>query len=205
MTGNMILLTIGFAVLGYLSGSIPSAVWITRWVKGVDVRDNGSGHATMTNTIRQAGFLPGFVVLVMDFGKGFLPTWLAVRYAPADWVVVLTAFLVVIGHCWPVFAGFRGGIGMASAQGAMFAAAPLAVPLTLALLITLMLILKHSARAGVISGLAFSPLLWLVGLRGSVMWVALAVGLVITVRYFPDWKRKYKELWLDRDQPAKQG
>jgi len=200
MNGNMILLTIGFAVLGYLSGSIPSAVWITRLVKGVDVRDNGSGHATMTNTIRQAGFLPGFVVLVMDFGKGFLPTWLAVRYVSADWVVVLTAFLVVVGHCWPVFAGFRGGIGMASAQGAMFATAPLAVPLTLALLISLMLILKHSARAGVISGLAFSPLLWLVGLRGSVMWVALAVGLVITVRYFPDWKRKYKELWLDRDQ-----
>ena len=115
---------LGFGILGYLCGSLPFAIWVTRLVKGVDVRDAGSHHATTTNTIRQAGFLPGALVFLLDVGKGFLPTWLALHYAPAAWIAPLTGALVVVGHCWPIFAGFRGGMGMASANGAMMAAFP---------------------------------------------------------------------------------
>jgi acyl phosphate:glycerol-3-phosphate acyltransferase len=71
---QVILYAVGFAFLGYLSGSLPFAVWITRLVKGVDVRDAGSGHATTTNTIRQAGFFPGALVFFLDVAKGFVPT-----------------------------------------------------------------------------------------------------------------------------------
>ena len=103
---------LGFLLLGYLSGSLTPSIWITRLVKGVDVRDAGSGHATTTNTIRQAGFGWGALVLIIDIAKGFLPTWLALTYAPAIWIVPLTAGAAVIGHCWPVFAQFRGGMGL---------------------------------------------------------------------------------------------
>ena len=64
-------------LLGYLLGSLPFALWITRLVKGVDVRDGGSGHVTTTNTIRQAGWFAGALVFALDFGKGFLAVWLA--------------------------------------------------------------------------------------------------------------------------------
>jgi hypothetical protein len=64
------LYALAFALFGYLCGSIPSAVWITRLVKGVDVRTVGSGHATTTNTYRQAGILPAAVVLILDLTKG---------------------------------------------------------------------------------------------------------------------------------------
>jgi len=74
-----LLTTLGFALLGYLCGSLPFAIWITRLFKGVDVREAGSGHATTTNTIRQAEFGPGALVLMLDIAKGFLPTWLALR------------------------------------------------------------------------------------------------------------------------------
>src|SRR5512142_2132383 len=94
-----------FPILGYLSGSLPFSIWITRLVKGVDVRAGGSGHATTTNTIRQAGFGWGALVFVLDVAKGFIPTWLALRYAPAEWIVPVTAGLAVVGHCWPLFAG----------------------------------------------------------------------------------------------------
>ena len=197
---QLILSASGFALLGYLSGSLPFAVWITRLVKGVDVRDAGSGHATATNTIRQAGFLPGALVFVLDVTKGFVPTWLALHYAPAAWIVPLTAALAVIGHCWPVFAGFRGGMGLAPANGSMMAAFPFAILICYALLGLLTLILRHSARASVIAGILFAPLLWLVGLRGTVLWIAGAVGLVITFRFLIDWNRKYRELWLDREK-----
>ncbi len=200
MSSSVLLYALGFAVLGYLSGSLPFSIWITRLVKGVDVRDSGSGHATTTNTFRQAGLVPGALVLILDITKGFLPTWLALRFAPAEWIIPITALLTVVGHCWPLFAGFRGGMGMAAAQGALLAAAPLAVPVCVGFVIILMLILKHSARASVFAGLSFAPLVWLVGLRGIVVWIALGVGLVISVRYLIDWNREYKELWLDREQ-----
>ncbi|MDP2995360.1 MAG: glycerol-3-phosphate acyltransferase [Anaerolineales bacterium] len=197
---QVILYAIGFGLLGYISGSLPFAIWITRLVKGVDVRDAGSGHATTTNTIRQAGFLPGALVFVLDVAKGFGPTWLALHYAPAAWIVPLTAALAVIGHCWPVFAGFRGGMGLATANGGMMAAAPIAILICYGLLIALTLLIRHSARASVLAGILFAPLLWLAGLRGPVLWIGAAVGVVIAFRFLIDWNRKYRELWLDREK-----
>jgi len=197
---QVILYAIGFGLLGYLSGSLPFAIWVTHLVKGVDVREAGSGHATTTNTIRQAGFLPGALVFILDVAKGFAPTWLALHYAPAAWIAPLTAALAVIGHCWPVFAGFRGGMGLATANGGMMAAAPVAILICYGLLIALTLILRHSARASVLAGVLFAPLLWLVGLRDPVFWIAAAVGVVISCRFLIDWNRKYRELWLDRER-----
>jgi acyl phosphate:glycerol-3-phosphate acyltransferase len=195
-----ILYALGFGILGYLCGSLPFAVWITRLVKGVDVRAAGSGHATATNTIRQAGFLPGAAVLVLDVSKGFGPTWLALHFAPAGWMAALTAVLAVIGHCWPLFAGFRGGMGLATANGGMTAAFLPAILLGYALLGLLTLILRHSARASVAAGLLFAPLLWAIGLRGTVLEIAAAVGIVVALRFTIDWNRQYREVWLDREK-----
>jgi acyl phosphate:glycerol-3-phosphate acyltransferase len=191
---------VGFGMLGYGCGSLPFAVWITRLVKGVDVREAGSGHATTTNTIRQAGIVPGALVFILDVAKGFTPTWLALHFAPAAWIAPLTAALAVIGHCWPVFAGFRGGMGLAPANGGMLAAFPFAIFITYALLGLLTLALRHSARASVITGILIAPLFWLIGLRGPLLWIAAAVGLVVAVRFLIDWNRKYRELWLDREK-----
>jgi len=190
---------LGFILLGYLSGSMTPSIWVTRLVKGVDVRDSGSGHATTTNTIRQAGFGWGALVLVGDIAKGYIPTWLALEFAPAIWIVPLTAAAAVIGHCWPVFAGFRGGMGLASTGGAILVAEPLAFLFGIAILITLVLIIKHSARASVFTGLILAPAYWLLGLRGIEFWIAIAVGAVIAFRFLIDWNRQYRELWLDRE------
>jgi len=200
------LLTLLFPLLGYLSGSLPFAIWITRLVKGVDVRDAGSGHATTTNTIRQAGFGWGALVLVLDIAKGFLPVWLALqvgRDAIPPYIVPLTAALAVAGHCWPLFAQFRGGMGLATAGGALLALSPLAFVLCLGLLILLTLTVRHSARASVFTGVLIAPMLWLFNQRGPVFWAAVGVGLVIAFRFLIDWNRKYRELWLDREQQNK--
>ena len=196
----VILYTLGFGVLGYLCGSLPFAVWVTRLVKGVDVRAAGSGHATTTNTIRQAGLLPGAAVFILDVSKGFAPTWLALHYAPAAWIAALTAALTVVGHCWPLFADFRGGMGLAPANGGMMAAFPFAILITYAVVGLLTLILHHSARASLITGLLFAPLLWAIGLRGPVLWIAGAVGLVVAMRFLIDWNRQYRGPWLDREK-----
>jgi len=196
----IILYALAFGLLGYLCGSLPFAVWITRLIKGVDVRAAGSGHATATNTLRQAGFFPGAAVFILDVAKGFAPTWLALHYAPAAWIAALTAALAVVGHCWPLFAGFRGGMGLAPANGGMMAAFPFAILITYAMLGLLTLLLRHSARASVLAGILIAPVLWLIGLRGPVLGIAAAVGLVVALRFLIDWNRKYRELWLDREK-----
>lgn len=192
--------TLGFILLGYLSGSMTPSIWVTRLVKGVDVRDAGSGHATTTNTIRQAGFGWGALVLFIDIAKGFIPIWLALAYAPAIWIVPLTAGAAVIGHCWPVFVGFRGGMGLACAGGSLLAAEPLTMLAGLGILITLLLTIRHGARASVFTGILMAPVFWLFNLRGIEFWIAITVGIVIAFRFLIDWNRQYRELWLDREK-----
>lgn len=200
MMANPIVSALAFLALGYLSGSLTPSIWITRLVRGVDVRDAGSGHATTTNTIRQAGFGWGGLVLVIDIAKGFLPTWLALQFAPGMWIVPLTAAAVVIGHCWPVFAGFRGGMGLACAGGCLLAANPLAFLVGLAILITLTLTIRHGARASVFTSILMAPVFWFLGFRVIEFWIAVSVGLVLAFRFLIDWNRQYRELWLDREQ-----
>ena len=182
------------------------SVWITRRVKGVDLRDTGSGHATTTNTIRQAGFGWGALVFVLDFLKGYIPTYLAVharQEALLPYIIVLTAALAVAGHCWPVFAGFRGGMGLTTMGGAMLAVNTLAFLICVAILIVLVLVVRHSARATVFAGILAAPILWVCGIRDISFWIALVGGLIIIARFMVDWNRTYRELWLDRAKGEK--
>lgn len=196
----MSLITPAYWLLGYLLGSLPFALWITRLVKGVDVRDAGSGHVTTTNTIRQAGWLAGALVLVLDIGKGFLAVWLARQAGLSGWSLALTGSLAIAGHCWPVFAQFRGGMGLATMGGGLLAISPLGFLLALGTLVLLVLTIRHSARASVVTGLVVPLVLWLFGLRGDILWLAAFSGLVIAIRFTIDWNRKYRELWLDREK-----
>ena len=205
-----ILLSFLFPILGYLSGSLPFSIWVTRYVKNVDVRDAGSGHATTTNTIRQAGFGWGALVLILDIAKGFLPTYLALHVGQdgtsypqgvLPYIVPLTAALAVAGHCWPLLAQFHGGMGLATFGGALLAVNWFAFIIGLGLLLLLTLTIHHGARASVFTGILMAPIFWLFNLRGLEFWIAIAGGLVIAYRFLIDWNRKYRELWLDREKP----
>lgn len=191
---------LALVLLGYLSGSLPFALWITRALKGVDVREAGSRHATTTNTIRQAGFGPGAAVLILDLAKGAGPVYLALQAGLPDWGVGLTAAAAVAGHCWPLFAGFRGGMGLATTGGALLVVSWLAFVLGIGMVVGLTLLLRHGARASVLTGLALAPVYFSVGLRGPVIWIAAMAGVLIAARFMVDWRRKYRELWLDRER-----
>ena len=182
-----------FWLLGYLSGSLPFALWITRLVKGIDVRDGGSGHVTTTNTIRQAGWVAGAFVLALDLGKGFLAVWLARHAGLSGCSLALTGSLAVVGHCWPIFAQFRGGMGLATLGGGLMAISPLGFLLAFATLLFFVLILHHGARGSLVAGLTIPLVLWLAGQRGDILWLAAFAGIVIAVRFTIDWNRQYRE------------
>ena len=153
-------------------------------------------------SVRQ-GLAGARLFLVLDIAKGFIPTYLAVsRDGIPAYIIVLTAAFAVIGHCWPLFAQFRGGMGLATAGGTFLAINPLTFLVSLGLLILLVLVIRHSARASVFTGILVAPVVWLFNIRDISFWVALGAGIVIAVRFLIDWNRKYRELWLDREKTS---
>lgn len=186
-------------IVAYGLGSIPFALLITRWKVGIDVRSVGSGHAGATNTMRVAGWGAGILVLVLDFAKGYLAVWLAQRLDGSVLTQAVAAGMVVIGHCWPLYAGFRGGMGMASGGGALLVIWPLGFILAVGLGALLQLIIRHSARGNFFTGILLAPMWALFGAGPLILIAAAAVGLLISFRAFSDWRRVYREIWWDRE------
>lgn len=120
-------------LLAYLLGSVMGALLIGR-LRGVDIREQGSGNAGGTNALRTQGFAFALGVVVVDVGKGVLAAAvlpaLVLPGAPPDpalsreWLAVACALMVVVGHVWPVWHEFRGGKGAATLIGALLALAP---------------------------------------------------------------------------------
>ncbi|NPB05787.1 MAG: glycerol-3-phosphate 1-O-acyltransferase PlsY [Aquificae bacterium] len=108
----------------FLLGSIPFGFVIGK-LKGVDVRKHGSGNVGATNVARVLGKPYGVLVYILDFLKGFVPTLAAVKlYGPESWTVTAVGLAAVLGHMFSPFLGFRGGKGVATASGVLFALSP---------------------------------------------------------------------------------
>jgi len=109
-------------VAGYLIGSIPFGIILSRMFGGVDVRQAGSGNIGATNVARVAGPVPGILTLVLDGVKGAAAVWLAARYASdsAMWMTI-AGLSALLGHCFPAWLRFRGGKGVATAAGMFLA------------------------------------------------------------------------------------
>ena len=113
------------AVIGYLLGSIPTGLLMGR-LHGIDVRDYGSGKTGFTNALRLLGLRAAALVMAVDVAKGAAPVQIGHFLFDEPWAAALGGIAAVAGHTWPVFAGFRGGRGVATTFGAFFAMAPLA-------------------------------------------------------------------------------
>ena len=152
-------LNVLLTIAAYLLGSIPSAVWIGNKYYGTDVREHGSGNAGATNTFRVLGRKAGLAVLAIDFVKGFVAVSLAYASSfaggtPQMWNMkfVLTA-AVVLGHIFPVFAGFRGGKGVATLAGAVMAVYPPAVLLCMATFLIVFVISHYVSLSSMAAGI----------------------------------------------------
>ncbi len=149
-------------MLAYLIGSIPSAVWIGKIFSGIDVREHGSGNAGATNVIRVLGFKAGIPVLLFDVFKG----WFAVQlsgffpheFLSADgyiWLRIGLAVVAVIGHIFPVFAGFKGGKGVATLAGVGIALYPFALLIVICIFIFTLSVSKFVSLSSILAALAF--------------------------------------------------
>jgi acyl phosphate:glycerol-3-phosphate acyltransferase len=143
----------------YLLGSIPFGLLMTRLFGAGDVRASGSGNVGATNVARVAGPIPGILTLVLDAAKGALSVWLAARLSneSALWMVV-AGLAALIGHCFPVWLGFRGGKGVATAAGLFLVVCPPALLGAVLLFIAVVLFWRY-VSLGSIAAAAAMPLL----------------------------------------------
>jgi glycerol-3-phosphate acyltransferase PlsY len=111
------MVSVFLVVLGYLSGSVPYGAVLAKWVKGVDVRNAGSGNIGATNVARVAGRKLGVLVLLLDAAKGAVPVALSLSITPEPEVHAAVGLAAFLGHVFPVWLGFRGGKGVATAFG----------------------------------------------------------------------------------------
>ncbi len=145
-----------------MMGSIPSAVWIGKLLYGVDVRDYGSGNAGATNTFRVLGKRAGLPVLILDILKGFVAVklvWLTAKYLPDTQQFVnlelSLGLAALIGHIFPVFAGFRGGKGVATLLGILCAVHIGAALICIGVFMVTILLTHYVSLSSMLSALTF--------------------------------------------------
>jgi acyl phosphate:glycerol-3-phosphate acyltransferase len=171
----------------YLLGSIPTAVIAGRLLKGIDIRTEGSGNAGATNAARTLGFKAGLVIAVIDLAKGLAAVLLVSRIAPLPGSAgaVLCGITATAGQVFPVFAGFRGGKGVATSAGAAIALFPILAPFCLACFLVVAALGRWVSLASMAAALALPAAYLLSCAFGSVfdpwrMAFAAAVFLIAT-------------------------
>ena len=108
----------------YGLGSVPAGWLVVRWLRGVDLRQQGSGSTGATNVLRVAGRWPALAVLLVDVGKGTAAVLLAKGWATTPWQQLAVGLCALAGHIWPLWLGFRGGKAVATGLGVFLGLAP---------------------------------------------------------------------------------
>lgn len=147
-------------IAAYAIGSIPFGYLIVRLSAGADVRQTGSGGTGATNVSRRAGKAAGVLTLLLDAAKGAIAVLIAAWWSEG-WVVALAALAVIVGHIFPVWLGFRGGKGMATAVGVFFVLAPFALLCAGIVFAAVVLLTRYVSLASLSAAASIPLFLWL--------------------------------------------
>ncbi len=184
---------LGNIAIGYVLGSIPTGlllgyVWLRK-----DIREFGSGKTGMTNVLRTAGPIPAVLGLLVDVGKGVAPALIGRLVFDDPAVAAAGAGAAVVGHVWPVFAGFRGGRGVATAMGSVFGLVPLLALAILAIAVLALAITRIASVMSLVGGVAAVGITGGLALAGElepvIAWYAVAVIAFIYWMHIPNIRR----------------
>ena len=150
-------------VIAYLLGSIPSAVWIGKRYYGVDIREHGSKNAGTTNMLRILGKRAALPVFAIDFMKGFVAVSIMSllkydEHLTSAWIInfkIAAVAIVVLGHIYPIFAGFKGGKGVATLLGAITGIQPTIALLCFVVWFVVLMVWHYVSLASIVAGGCF--------------------------------------------------
>lgn len=175
-------------ILAYLIGSVPTAVWVSKYFFDIDIRDYGSGNAGATNTFRVLGAKAGSFVFSIDMLKGFLAVDLAYFIAKYQMDnVALTNFQVllgiaaVVGHIFPIWADFKGGKGIATLFGMILAIQPMVAALLVVVFVFMLFLTRYVSLSSIVASIAFPVMIFFVFKEPEIMYRVFALITAIMV------------------------
>ena len=171
-----------WAVLGYLMGSIPFGMVLARMMNLGNLREIGSGNIGATNVLRTGNKRAAALTLLFDGAKGAVAVLLARAFAGED-AAQLAGLAAFIGHCFPVWLGFRGGKGVATFFGILLALAPLIGAIAALIWIAVAAISRYSSLAALMAA-GWTPVVMAVAGRGEMFALGCALGALIYVRHW---------------------
>jgi glycerol-3-phosphate acyltransferase PlsY len=179
-------------ILAYLIGSIPTSVWISKTIFNIDIRDYGSGNPGATNTFRVLGSKWGSIVMLVDVTKGviatslyiLIPYYLTNELARTNFMIVL-GLASVIGHIFPIWAGFRGGKGVATILGMALAIQPIVAIICLVVFLLTLITTRFVSLSSCIAGVAFMVLILFIFNEKETMYrlFAIIVALMVIITH----------------------
>jgi glycerol-3-phosphate acyltransferase PlsY len=182
---------IGMTVVSYLLGSFPSGIVLGRLLKGIDLRQYGSGKTGATNSLRTLGWQISLAVFLLDFGKGALAVLLAQHtFFPPEyqpWATLVMALACMLGHDYSIFIRFSGGRGAATGLGELFAVSPLALLIIFVVGLPIIAITRYVSLASIV-GSVLGPIAILVaavvtGLDWRYIFFAIVCGGLIVIKH----------------------
>lgn len=203
---------IAIIALSYLLGSIPTSLWLGRLYYGIDIREHGSKNPGATNTFRILGWKVGSVVALIDMAKGFVAAFYIsqIGYHLGDVAVtfwgwdtdifmrLIAGSVAMVGHMYPVFAGFTGGKGVITGAGMLFGIEPISISLTLLVFLVILFTSRYVSVASM-SSAAFYPLSLLVmryqldiEVDGSLIVITTLLALGIIIKHHSNIRRLWQ-------------
>lgn len=180
-------------LIAYLCGAIPSGLWLGRLVRRVDVRTMGSGNLGATNVYRSLGPGIGVATLLLDIAKGALPVALlpgsplgAAFPGGPEWCRLVCGFAAIAGHVWTVFAGFKGGKGVATTAGVLLALSPPAFAAVLVVFVLTVAITRWISLGSILGSVAFAATLGMIapgGVRSPTFAFGVLVATLVILRH----------------------
>ncbi|HOX10011.1 MAG TPA: glycerol-3-phosphate 1-O-acyltransferase PlsY [Candidatus Omnitrophota bacterium] len=180
----------------YLVGSIPTSFLVGKYLKGIDIREYGSGNVGATNTARIVGKGWGLLVLAVDILKGLICATLVAKLfmrwgVPVDGDIypLILGSLAITGHIWPVFLGFKGGKGIATSSGVFIGVAPKVLLIALIIWIIIFAWKRYVSLASIISAVSIPLTASFMAYPSMFVIISSAICAVTVYKHYPNIKR----------------
>ena len=175
-------------ILSYLIGSIPTSVWVSKYLYGIDIREYGSGNAGATNTYRILGSKLGTFVMAVDILKGVLATSLYLfipYYMHDEWdrtnFMIGLGMAAVLGHIFPIWAEFRGGKGVATLFGMVLAIQPLVAACCVGVFLFVLFMTRFISLSSILASIAFAIFILFIFNEQETLYRAFAIAVALMV------------------------
>jgi glycerol-3-phosphate acyltransferase PlsY len=177
-------------VIAYLIGSIPTAVWVSKWFFSIDIREYGSGNAGATNTFRVLGSRWGTFVMIVDVLKGVAATSLYILLPyymnmTSEWdrtnFMVGLGLAAVLGHIFPIWANFRGGKGVATLFGMILAIQPVVAIYCVGIFLLVFYLTRFVSLSSILASIAFAVFILVIFNEKEPLYRAFAIAVALLV------------------------